>query len=164
MSKVSTPKTFNVSSTSTVFLKYFLPTIWTVFFGTLFVVILFAGYVNVGSLDSTTFKFIYGFCFLSIIALMYFTLFKLKRVEFDEGSVYITNYIKIYRYPFSSVENITKHHYGWWLLYRIELKEAGVFGKKSIFLANKKRLSAFLNDHPEAALALKIEDPLVDAA
>ncbi len=161
MSTEPTPKTFNVSSNSTVFLKYFLPTIWTVFFGTLFVVILFAGQVNVGTIDSTIFKYIYGFAFLAIIIFMYFTFFKLKRVEFDESSVYITNYVKVYRYPFSSIEHVTKHHYGWWLIYRIELKEAGFFGKKSTFIASKKRLTAFLNDNPEVALALKMEETLI---
>lgn len=161
MSKEPTPKTYNVSSTSTVFLKYFLPTIWTVFFGTLFVVILFAGYVKVGSLDSTVFKFIYGFSFLSIIAILYFTVFQLKRVELDEKFIYITNYIKIYRYPFSSVKSVKKYHYGWWLIYTIELKEAGYFGKKSTFMANKKRLSAFLNNHPDVATALDMEEFLI---
>ena len=162
MSTESTPKTFNVSSTSTVFLKYFLPTIWTVFFGTLFVVILFAGHVRVGTMDSTVFKLIYGFCFLSIIALMYFTIFKLRRVELDEEFVYVTNYIKTYRYPFNSIESIKKFHYGWWLIYRIELKEAGFFGKRITFLAKKKRLVTFLKDNPQVALALKMEDILTD--
>jgi hypothetical protein len=162
MSTEPTAKTFNVSSNSTVFLKYFLPTIWTVFFGTLFVVILFAGQVRVGSMDSTIFKFVYGFAFLSIIALLYFTVFKLKRVELNEKSVYVTNYVKIYRYPFSSIESIKSYHYGWSLIYRIELKEAGFFGKRITFLAHKKRLVNFLKENPEVALALKMEDVLIE--
>lgn len=160
MSTEPTSKTFNVSSNSTVFLKYFLPTIWTVFFGTLFVVILFAGHVRVGTMDSTVFKLVYAASFFSIIALMYFTIFKLKRVEFDKEFVYVTNYIKIYRYPFNSVESIKKFHYGWWLIYRIELKQAGFFGKRITFLANKKRLVDFFKEHPKVALELKMEDIL----
>jgi hypothetical protein len=163
MSKETTSKTFNISSNSTVFLKYFLPTIWIVFFGTLFTVILFAHNVKVGSMPPTTFKMVYAACFSTMIAIMYFTIFKLRRVELDQDYFYATNYIKIYRYSFESIQAIKKYNYGWWLIYTIELKKPGFFGKKITFLANKRRLVEYLSQHPEVATALNMEDVLEKA-
>ncbi len=160
MSKERPPKTFNISSSATVFLKYFLPTIWIVFFGTLMMVFIFAQELKMGSMSPTNFKIFYSVFFFGMIGLMYFTIFKLKRVEIDHQYLYITNYLKIYRYPFDTIESITKKDYGYWLFYTIELKEEGFFGKKSRFLANRNKMTAFMKENPEIALALKLEDLL----
>ncbi len=162
MSKERRPKTSNISSSATVFLKYFLPTIWIVFFGTLLMVFLFAQQLKIGTMSPMTFKIIYCVFFFGVIALMYFTIFKLKRVEIDDKYLYITNYLKIYRYPFETIERITKKDYGYWLFYTIELKESGYFGKKSRFLANRTKITSFMKENPEIALELKLEDLLKD--
>lgn len=160
MSKERPPKTFNIASSATVFLKYFLPTIWIVFFGTLLMVFLFAKQLKIGSMSPMTFKIVYSVFFFGMIALMYFTIFKLKRVEIDEKYLYITNYLKIYRYSFDAIESITKKDYGYWLFYTIELKQAGYFGKKSKFLANRSKITTFMKEHPDIAVELKLEDLL----
>ncbi|MGB0863915.1 MAG: hypothetical protein ACPG19_15270 [Saprospiraceae bacterium] len=154
----SNHKTINVSSSSTVFLKYFLPTIWIVFFGTLMIVFLFADQFRAGTLSPMTFKVIYTTSFFLIVATMYFTIFKLKRVEFDEQFVYITNYIKIFRYPYENVEKITHAKYGIWLVMRVHLIKGGFFGKKSTFLGSKKKLAAFIEAQPERAAQLGLMD------
>lgn len=151
-------KTINVSSSSTVFLKYFLPTIWIVFFGTLMIVFLFADQFRVGTLSPMTFKAVYTASFFLIVGTMYFTIFKLKRVEFDEQFVYITNYIKIFRYPYENVEKITYAKYGFWLVMRVSLVKGGFFGKKVTFLGSKRKLANFVEKQPERAAQLGLMD------
>lgn len=142
-------KTYNISSSRTVFFKYFLPLIWVVFFGTLMVVFMFADQFKVGSMTPQMFKIVYCAFFFSIVAVMYFTIFKLKRVELDEDYVYITNYFKIYRYPYSNIEKVVRKDYGMWETGTVHLKEAGHFGQKSNFMIDKKKFAQYFEMFPE---------------
>ena len=45
-------------------------------------------------------------------SILYFTVMNLKRVEADNDFVYITNYLKIFKYPYFNVEKITEKNYG----------------------------------------------------
>lgn len=144
-------KTHNISSSATVFLKYFLPTIWAIFFGTLLLVFVFAENLRTETSAPTSSKITFSIIFVVVLITLVFTVFRLKRVELDNEFVYITNYIKIFRYPFAAIESIKTSSFGVATVYTIELKEAGHFGKKVTFLASKKRLAAFKAAEPEAA-------------
>lgn len=139
-------KTYNISSSSTLFLKYFLPLIWMVFFGTLLVVFLVLDQFRVGEISPMAFKIAYTVFFFAMLLLMYFTVFRLKRVELDDAFVYVTNYFKTARYPYSNIEKISRNDYGIWLICKVHFKSPGQFGKSVTFLANRKRLQAQL-DH-----------------
>lgn len=154
------PKTHNITASSTLFFKYFLPTIYVVFFGTLMIVFLFADKFRVGSMSPMAFKIAYMALFVAVVALMYFTLFRLKRVEVDDQHIYITNYLKIFRYPFASIERITATDYGIWLVMQVHLVQPGHFGRRSTFLVHRRRLTQYLADYPENRSALKLPDGL----
>ena len=138
-----------VSSNLTLILKIFLPTFWLAFFG-LFTVTTFVG-------DSQYFGNIPVFLFrLGAIVfyligslILYLTLMRLKRVEMSNESVYTSNYFKAFKYSWDSIAKIKEHDLWFMSLVRIHLKEPGSFGKRIPFLASRKRLQAFLVQHPE---------------
>ncbi len=143
MAREKAPKTFNVTSSFTLFYKYFLPMMWIIFFGTLMLLFLIADQFKVGSLSPMTFKITYSAFFFGMVILMYFTVFKLKRVEFDATHIYITNYFKILRYPLSNIEKISESNYLLWRIVRVDLIEPGHFGKTSYFLANNAKWETY---------------------
>ncbi len=138
----------NISSSTTVFLKYFLPTIWIIFFGTLFVAFWLNDEIYVLGFAPEKFKWIYmGFLIVGVV-LLYLTVMTIKRVEIDEEFVYVTNYIKVYKYPFSNIESWKELDYGLFKTVKIRLKEPGYFGKKIVFIASRERYSRFFEEHP----------------
>lgn len=116
---------------------------WIIFFGTLMLLFLIADQFKVGSLSPMTFKIAYSVFFFGIVVLMYFTIFKLKRVEFDADHVYITNYFKILRYPLGDIEKITDNNYLFWRIVKVDLIQPGHFGKSAYFLASNERWAAY---------------------
>lgn len=88
--------------------------------------------------------------FAAGLAVLYFTLLKLLRIELDEIYVYASNYFKTYRYPWHNVEKITERDFGLFHLVRIHLKTPGKFGAKLTFLLDETMLKDFLEKHPEA--------------
>ncbi|TVQ47644.1 MAG: hypothetical protein EA362_06530 [Saprospirales bacterium] len=87
--------------------------------------------------------------YLSTLMIIYLTIFQLKRVELSEEGIFVTNYIKTFRYSFDSVESIGYENYYLYKLGFIVLKEKGNFGKKIYFLLKKKYLEEFMEKHPE---------------
>lgn len=137
-------KTYNLSSNWTVVLKYFVPLIWTIFFGALCIIFWVTDELAVGTWNLLYFRIAWTVLFLFVVAFQYFTLMRLMRVETDGDFVYVTNYFKIFKYPLSNVEKLTLSRYGIFKIVTLQLKEAGYFGKKVLFLASKSRFEATL--------------------
>lgn len=141
-----------ISSNLTLMLKIFIPTLWISFFGVFTVAFLLSNveqyaafaYYKVGLLVF----------FLVFTALFYFTVMQLKRVELGKEHVYVSNYLKTYRYPYDSVEKMTEKDMGLFTLVRIHLKAAGKFGKKMSFLLDESMLRDFLEKNPEMSVEL----------
>jgi len=139
-----------ISSNSTLFLKIFLPTFWIVFFGLFTIAVLMAKAPHFGSVPAATFKMGLALFFAAGLAVLYFTLLKLLRIELDEIYVYASNYFKTYRYPWHNVGKITERDFGLFHLVSIHLKTPGKFGAKLTFLLDETMLKDFLEKHPEA--------------
>ncbi len=131
--------------------KIFLPTFWIVFFG------IFGGYVwlynteDIGSINASNFKLVYLLFFAIFLALFYFTIMSLKRVEMDAQGVYVTNYFKHAKYPYANIEKIVESPFPFVKVVSIYFKEAGQFGEKVFFVPSKKRFQQFLISHPEVS-------------
>lgn len=140
-----------VSTNMTLVYKIFLPTFWIVFFG------IFGGYVwiynteNIGSINAANFKLVYLLFFAIFMALFYFTLMSLKRVEMDAQGVYVTNYFKHAKYPYNNIEKIVESPFPFVKVVTIYFKKAGQFGEKVFFVPSKKRFQQFLISHPEVS-------------
>ena len=130
-------KTFNLSSNLTVILKYFVPLVWTVFFGTLCVIFWLTDDLTVGGMDLMVFRMGWTVFFLVGTLTAYFTIMRLMRVEFDGGFIYVTNYFKVFKYPMDNVDKITVNDYSVFKLVTIKLISTGYFGKKITLLASR---------------------------
>ncbi len=138
-----------LSSSWTLILRIFLPTIWLAFFGTFFLTLMFTNRTDMGSFSTSYFKM--GLLAFVVIFLVVFynTLFRLKRVDADKEFLYVTNYFKNVRYPHADVDKIELSkgflfHYG-----TMFLKGKGSFGDKIIFIVSRKRLELFIEDNAD---------------
>jgi hypothetical protein len=137
-----------VSTSLTLFLKIFLPVFWTT--------IVLAFTMAIWFLDTSTFAgipiqtFRYGLLtFLLIgIAFFYFTVLRLKRVEMDQTGIFVTNYFKNFKYPWSNIENIEERDFVVFRTIHLVLREPGTFGKKVAFVASRRKFNAFIKENP----------------
>jgi hypothetical protein len=138
-----------VSSQLTIFIRIALPTIWltTILSLTLLLGMTVRGKAQVFSnpIVWLVLLFILGTGF----AFIYFILWKFYRVDMDERYVYVSNYFKTFKYPFSDIENIRDSKLLPGRIFVIVLKSKGSFGKEISFLASQKLWSDFVAGHPE---------------
>ncbi len=138
-----------VSTNLTLFFKLFLPIFWIVFFGALTGAFWMSDVQFIGAFPAGPFKIGILVFFLLGVALLYWSVMRLKRVEMDDQFVYITNYFKHYRYPYHNIEKILEKDYLLFHTVLIRFKVPGHFGKKISFIASRTHFHRFLNAHPE---------------
>ena len=143
-----------VSTNLTLFYKIFLPSFWIVFFSSFGVYVWFFNTGDIGSMNASTFKIVYLLFFLTFIGLFLYTIMRLKRVEMDGKSIYVTNYFKHYQYPYSNIEKIVEAPFPFLRVVTIYFKKEGHFGEKIFFIPSKKRFQQFLINHPEVSKSL----------
>lgn len=144
-----------ISSNATLFLKIFIPTIWTVFFGAFSLAVWMVDDVPYfGPVPAFWMKLGLAVFLLMGVGFFYATFLKLKRVELDELYVYASNYLKTYRYPYHNVEKITERDLVLFHIVRIHLKVPGNFGKKLVFLLDEAMFKDFLSKYPEIAVTI----------
>lgn len=138
-----------VSSNLTLFFKFFIPIFWIAFFGALTVAVFIQEVDYFENIPAFLFRL--GMLVFLILGtlLLAFTFLRLKRVEMGQDYVYVTNYFKTVRYTWDSIATIQVSD---WLLLktaRLELKEAGVFGRRISFILSRKRFRAFALSNPD---------------
>jgi hypothetical protein len=138
-----------VSTNLTLFLKIFLPVFYLVFFGSFVGALWIQDYEYVGSIEGDSLRYGATFLYLAIIAVIYFSVFKLKRVEMDADQVYVTNYVKHFKYGRENVEKITVSPVPFFRLITITFKKPGRFGKSVKFIPSMARFNEVLAVCPE---------------
>ncbi len=136
-----------ISSNWTLFLKIFLPNFWVVFFG-LFTLAIWLTDIRAGGFSGAGFRIGATLFFLAGCAVLYLTLWQLKRIELDEQYLYASNYFKTYRYSHHDIEKISERNLGIFRLVNVFLKSPGHFGSKITFLLDEAMLEDFLEKHP----------------
>ena len=136
-----------LSTNLTLFFKFFIPVFWLVFFGALLAAIFLYGEEMASGFSGTGFRIGASLFYFSGLALFYFTLFPLKRVEADAEFLYATNYFKTFRYNWDSVAAINDSTFLIFTLGTIILKDKGKFGKKIRFVASSRNYRQFWADH-----------------
>ncbi len=137
-----------VSTSLTLFLKIALPIIWTVFFLTFNMAVWKLDIANFGPIPIENFRIGLLFFLLLGIALLYWSVMRIKRVEMDKEYVYATNYFKNYRYPWHNIEGIEERDFKLFRSIHIKLKEPGKFGKKITFVASRRKFNSFIKENP----------------
>jgi hypothetical protein len=138
-----------LSTNYTLFLKFFIPIFWLVFFGLFLLAMFTFGKDLTGFFRQPLFQIGAILFYVSGLALFYFTLLSIKRVEADEDFVYATNYFKTYRYPWHNVASMEESAFLFFHTVTIKLKKAGQFGDSLRFIASKRLYDGFWEEHPD---------------
>lgn len=137
-----------ISSNLTLVYKIVLPIFWIVFMGGTTVAILVSKFAGIGNTSPWTVRAVMLFVFLSGVAFLALTLMRLKRVEVGQEGVYVTNYFKNVRYPFSEVDGITVTSLLIFSVATLHLKGKGSFGKSITFIPSPSRFYTFFEENP----------------
>ena len=138
---------YRVSSQSTLFFKIFIPVFWVVFF---------TGFTLLSVIFLRESADLFGKKWYPITALfflvcgttvLYFTLWKLKRVEFGKEGFYVSNYFKTYRYTYDSISTIKEADWLIFIVVSLSLFKKGKMGSKISFIASRKRYNSFLAEN-----------------
>lgn len=123
-----------VSANTTLFWKLFVPIFYLTIFGMLGLVILFELGGEFNFFQSLYVKVSYFLMYFALIGFMYFTVFKIKRVEMGENHFIATNYFKTYRYTTDDIKDYYTYNFILFRIHSIHLKAKGKFGKKIRFI------------------------------
>jgi len=143
-----------VSSQLTIVLRIALPTIW---FTAIVSMVILLGWAVRGKAGLFGNPFIWLGLLLILgsgFALIKLLLLRFYRVDMDDDFVYISNYFKTYKYPFSEVDSIADSKTMPHRVFLIKLKAKGTFGKHIYFLASQVLWQDFLKEHPSVAKLL----------
>lgn len=146
-----------VSTNWTLFLKFFIPVFWIVFFGAVTIAVLLYQFEYIGDIPAVNFRIGMVLFFVSGLLLMLFTLMRLKRVELSTESVFVTDYFKSRKYTYDSIEEISISRFLFFATANIRLHQKGTFGKNMVFVPNLELFRYFLTQHPEVFSKVRIE-------
>lgn len=132
-----------LSSSATIILVIFVPVFYFVFFGSFT--------ASMWLVDSEEFAmgtvwFIrIGLLvlFLLFLTLIYFYCMKLKRVEYDQENLYVTNFIQTIKIPFAQVKQFSSRPIGKYRMVKIELLHSGYFGRVIRVFSDVDKLQLF---------------------
>lgn len=139
-----------LSSNSTMFLRFFVPIVWIVFFGAIAMAMVFhRGFQNaLAEIHSALVPGLIALYLLTVGALA-LTLMRLKRIECDELFLYASNYFKTARYPYHQIKDIREQSFFGVPLVDVELKQKGVFGRRFFFIGRESNLNQLYNKHAD---------------
>ncbi|MEO6190940.1 MAG: hypothetical protein ABIO44_11845 [Saprospiraceae bacterium] len=128
-----------ISSSSTLFLKVFLPVFWLVFFGSLTLGLFLKNdnEFEFGFMGYLKWFFIFFLVLFGII--IYNSIFQLKRIDADSEYIYVSNYLKTIRIRYSQIEKLSSKSLGFRLLGKLDLRNRGFFGTKIYFICEEDR-------------------------
>ncbi|KAA3624672.1 MAG: hypothetical protein DWQ02_22800 [Bacteroidetes bacterium] len=138
-----------VSTNATLFYRLFLPIFWIVFFGAFTLSVFITNRELYGEIPGNYMRLGSAIFYITGLVVLYFTLMRLKRVEMDDQYVFVTNYIKHYRYPWHNIESIQEQNFLFLKLVTLTLKTPGSFGKKVVFAASHQLWAGFWKSNPE---------------
>lgn len=138
-----------VSSQLTIFIRIALPTIWFTTIFSLFILLIWSVQGKAQIFANPIIWIVVLLILGAGYAFVKFILWRLYRVDMDDKNVYVSNYFKTFKYPFTDVESISPSQIAPTRIFIINLKSKGSFGKSIYFLASQRLWTDFLAEHPE---------------
>ena len=133
-----------LSSNLTLFLKLFIPVFWTTILVGVTLVAWLSPAHYFGGLSLPSLRYGMLFVLATWVALCYFVLWPLKRVETDGEYAYVSNYFRTARYHLvEDVQGIITGRLLFLPVCTLELRGAGAFGKRVRFIASRKPFNNF---------------------
>jgi hypothetical protein len=127
---------FRLSSNFTLFWKLFFPTFYLTFFGLLILASFTVDPGDVPFLANPIVRIAMIVIYLLFLLFMWFTIMDIKRVEADNESLYVTNYLKSYKYSRSDVVSIDVKDFILFKVTSLVMKEKTKMGKKITFIGD----------------------------
>lgn len=137
-----------LSSNLTLFFKLFVPTGWVSFFGLFLLVIFIVDTTDKPLLASQYFRIGFVAFFIIFLAIIYFTIFQLKRVETEGGFIFVTDYFKTIKFPMENIARISTLNLILFKVVWFHLNQKGIFGKRIPFIAKKSNFNTFELSNP----------------
>ncbi len=138
-----------VSSQLTIVLRIVIPTVW---FSAILSSIVMLTWAVRGKAGLFSNPYIWLGLLIMVgtgYAFIHFILWRAYRIDMDEEYLYVSNYFKTYKYPYTEVVSIRDA--GLWKnrIYRITLQSKGSFGQYIYFFASKVLWKDFQEEHPQ---------------
>lgn len=139
---------FQLSSSTTLFWKIFLPAFWSAFLGAFIIGAFLVDEPYMLGFPTLFFKlFLIGILSLSLLYFKY-NFINLKRIDANETHLFVSSYFKNYKYSYESIEKIAlKRKNGNKAI--LAFVEPSSFGKEIPFLLSKRNMKKFLETYPE---------------
>lgn len=140
-----------VSAKTTLFLKLLLPTFWVCFMGSITVIsVFFLSFDGIQPpFSPTSAKILIASFFLTALGLMYLLWMRAKWVAVDGQYIYVSNFMRSYRYTYDSIARIEETRVLFFFRrVTLHFHQAGSFGKRVFFWANFY-WHHFLHTHPQ---------------
>jgi hypothetical protein len=137
-----------ISSQLTILLRIALPTAWLTL---ILSITLLLGWSVRGKAGLLANPFIWislliilgtGFAFIK------FVFWRLYRMDMDDRYLYVSNYLKTYKYELTDIESITDSKILPGRIFCVHLKAKGSFGKNIYFLASQVLWQDYIDTHP----------------
>ncbi len=132
-----------ISSNWTLTLKVFIPTFWFVFYGAIVLTFFVAPANQLQIFADESIKLAVLIFYISGSVVIYFTLIPLKRVEFDEKFLYVSNYFTTLRIPWHNVKLLREKKFLFVHTGTITFKKPVQFGKSIIFIPSRSLMAEF---------------------
>ncbi|NBC04074.1 MAG: hypothetical protein GVY20_10255 [Bacteroidetes bacterium] len=138
-----------ISSNWTLGLKIFFPTFWFIFYGAIVIAIYTATDTQLQVFDESGFKLGVLIFYISGSVIIYFTLISLKRVEFDEHFLYVSNFFSTRRIPWHNVKAFRQRSFFLFQTGSFSFNEPIQFGKEITFIQSRTLIKEFLKQSEE---------------
>lgn len=138
-----------ISSQLTIVLRVAIPTMWIT---SILTIAVFTGWYLEGRASLFSNPILWGTLLFCLVIGILFTLFffwRFYRIDIDETHLYVSNYIKTYRYPLDQIDRITRSTILPNHVHTIHLLSKGTFGQHITFLMAKALWKDYLDSHPE---------------
>jgi hypothetical protein len=138
-----------LSSNKTLIFKTFIPIFWLVFFGAFTISTFFMKESYIGQISIEFFR-ILTIAFYAIGSIILaLTSMRLKRVELNESEIFISNYLKSFKYKIEDLEKIQIKNFGLFKSMKIIFKGKTTFGIKINAITSEKKLKKVLETYPQ---------------
>ncbi len=135
-----------LSSSITLGLAIFLPVFWFVFFGSLSLFVCLTDPQDLPVSNSFYFKSGFLSIFLFFALIIYKTFFQLKRIELEDGKIYITNYFKTISIRVEAISKLKTIPVFNLAIVTLHITHKTIFGKKIRFISDEAKLQYLKNE------------------
>ena len=137
-----------VSTNLTLFYRLFIPIFFGVFLGAFVIFLWTHPQAYYSNLKGIYLRYGMTAFYITMMVLLLASVWRLRRVEVSEDWLYVTDYFRSARYPWSNVEKLRETRIGIFTIVNVYLHAPGTFGKRVTFLASVSRWRIYKEEFP----------------